>query len=419
LERFDEQPVESIGGDLRGIVMEWKRKPAARAASSGIERETESEARYMRRALELAEAAIGETFPNPLVGAVVVAGGEIVGEGYHRGPGSPHAEIEAIRAAGDRVRGADLYLNLEPCCHYGKTPPCTLGIIDAGIARVVFSTYDPDSRVRGKGASALRAHGIEIRTGVCAKEAVELNLPYMHRNLTGKPFVMLKLASTLDGRLTWGGETRLSGEKEQAYAHRLRAWNEAIAIGIGTLSKDRPKLDRRYFGAAMRPPVRMVFDSALMFPPDYPWLGRKERVIIYCLTDADPIVRRQLESAGAEVVPLPRCLHGVDLRFWLEDISTKGISSVLVEGGGEVATSFLQNELLERLVLCYAPLVSGQSGVAWYQDGRGPQWLARGEFVLTHCEAMDNDLIAVYDSRKIVEYTDVVTEEERIVHWAR
>jgi len=375
---------------------------------------------YIRRALELAENAMGETFPNPLVGAVIVAGDRIVGEGYHRGPGRPHAEIEAIRDAGDRARGAALYLNLEPCCHYGRTPPCTDGIVDAGISRVVFSMYDPDFRVRGKGAAALRARGIDVKGGVCAKEALELNLPYVHRNLAGKPFIMLKLASTLDGRLTWGTERGyLSGEMEQRYIHRLRAWTEAIAIGIGTVSIDRPKLDRRLHRKDLPPPVRMVFDSALRFPEDYPWLARKERVIIYCLTNVDPIRRRELETAGAEVVPLPRGPHGVDLRFWLEDVSAKGITSVIVEGGGEVATAFLLEGIIERLVLCYAPLVSGQSGVAWYQDGRGPHWLARGELTLTSCTHMDDDIVLVYDSRKIGNYLSAVTEEDTIVHWAR
>jgi diaminohydroxyphosphoribosylaminopyrimidine deaminase/5-amino-6-(5-phosphoribosylamino)uracil reductase len=377
------------------------------------------EEKYIRRALELAERALGETFPNPLVGAVVVAGGEIVGEGYHEGPGRPHAEIEAIRSAGERSRGAALYLNLEPCCHYGRTPPCTNGIVEAGISRVVFSMYDPDARIRGKGASTLRARGIEVKVGVCAEEALELNLAYIHRNLTGRPFIMLKLASTLDGRLTWGTERFISGEKEQRYVHRLRAWSEAIAIGIGAVSIDHPRLDRRFYREDMRAPVRMVFDSALRFPEDYPWLARQERVIIYCLTNVDPIRRRQLETAGAEVVPLPRGPHGVDLRFWLEDVSTKEITSVIVEGGGEVATAFLGEGLIERLVLCYAPLVSGQSGVAWYQDGRGPHWLARGELRLRSCTSMDDDLVLVYDSRRIGEYLAAVTEEETIVHWTR
>jgi diaminohydroxyphosphoribosylaminopyrimidine deaminase/5-amino-6-(5-phosphoribosylamino)uracil reductase len=378
-----------------------------------------TEEKHIRRALELAAHALGETFPNPLVGAVVVSGDEVVGEGYHHGPGRPHAEVEAIRAAGDRARGATLYLNLEPCCHYGRTPPCTDGIVDAGISRVVFSMYDPDARVRGKGAAALRGRGIDVEAGVCAREALDLNLPYVHRNLTGKPFIMLKLASTLDGRLTWGTERYLSGEKEQRYIHRLRAWTEAIAIGIGTVAIDHPKLDRRFYREDMRAPVRMVFDSALRFPEDCPWLQRRERVIIYCLTNVDPIRRRQLETAGAEVVPLPRGPHGVDLRFWLEDVSTKEITSVIVEGGGEVATAFLGDGIIERLVLCYAPLVSGQSGVAWYQDGRGPHWLARGELTLTSCTPMDDDLVLVYDSRRIGGYLAAVTEEETIVHWAR
>ena len=377
------------------------------------------EEKHMRRALELAERGLGETFPNPLVGAVVVEKDQVIGEGYHRGPGHPHAEVEAIRAAGDRARGATLYLNLEPCCHYGRTPPCTDGIKDAGISRVVFGMYDPDERVRGKGAAALRAHGITVEAGVCARESLELNLPLVHRNLTGKPFVMLKLASTLDGRLTWGTERCLSGEKEQRYIHYLRAWTEAIAIGIGTVSIDRPKLDRRLLRKDLPPPVRMVFDSALRFPEDYPWLARKERVIIYCLTNVDPIRRRELETAGAEVVPLPRGPHGVDLRFWIEDVSAKGITSVIVEGGGEVATAFLLEGIIERLVLCYAPLVSGQSGVAWYQDGRGPHWLARGELTLVSCTHMDDDIVLVYDSRKIGDYLSAVTEEDTIVHWAR
>lgn len=379
----------------------------------------EREERFMRRALELAERALGETFPNPAVGAVVVNGGEIAGEGYHKGPGSPHAEIEAIRDAGDRARGATLYLNLEPCCHFGRTPPCTGSIVEAGIARVVFGTFDPDERVRGKGVAALRESGIEVTSGLCAREALELNLPYVHRNLTGRPFIAIKLATTLDGRLTWDDDRHLSGDAQQRFTHRLRAWTEAIAIGIGTLNKDRPKLDRRLFRERMAPPVRMVFDSGLRFPEDYPWLAEKERVIVYCLTNADPIRRRELESAGAEVVPLPRSLHGVDLRYWLEDVSKRNISSVLVEGGGEVATAFLQERLFERLVLCYAPLISGQSGVSWYQDGRGPIWLAKGELVLARCEVMDGDLVAVYDSRKIGEYLAAVTEEERVVHWAR
>jgi len=373
---------------------------------------------YIRRALELAGTAMGETFPNPLVGAVIVRDGEIAGEGYHRGAGHPHAEIEAIRAAGERSRGATLYLNLEPCCHEGRTPPCTGGILEAGIVRVVFSMYDPDPRVRGKGAAALRARGIETIGGALAAEALELNLPYVHRSLTGEPFVVIKLASTLDGRLTWGDERRLSGGAEQRYVHRLRAWTEAIAIGIGTIEKDAPRLDRRFYRDDMAPPVRMVFDSELRFPHDYPWLVRGERVIVYCSTHGDRERRTRLEAAGAEIVPLPAGPGGVDLEYWLDDVAEKGITSVLVEGGGEVATSFIREGLFERLVLCYAPVVGGADAVGWYQGTEPPEWLAEEGLALTRLEALDNDVAAVYDSPSISAYLETVREEEKIVHWS-
>jgi diaminohydroxyphosphoribosylaminopyrimidine deaminase/5-amino-6-(5-phosphoribosylamino)uracil reductase len=372
---------------------------------------------YARRALELAGTAMGETFPNPLVGALIVRDGEIAGEGYHRGAGHPHAEIEAIRAAGERSRGATLYLNLEPCCHEGRTPPCTGGIVEAGIARVVFSMYDPDARVRGKGAAALRSRGVDVVSGVLAADALELNLPYVHRSLTGEPFVVIKLASTLDGRLTWGDERRLSGDAEQRYVHRLRAWTEAIAIGIGTIEKDAPRLDRRFYRGDMAPPVRMVFDSELRFPHDYPWLVRGERVIVYCSTHGDRERRTRLEAAGAEIVPLPAGPGGVDLEYWLDDVAEKGITSVLVEGGGEVATSFIREGFFERLVLCYAPLVGGAEAVGWYQGEEPPEWLAEEGLALSRLEALDNDVAAVYDSPSIAGYLETVTEEEKIVHW--
>lgn len=373
---------------------------------------------HMKRTLELAGEALGETFPNPLVGAVVVRDGDVVGEGYHRGAGHPHAEIEAIRAAGERARGATLYLNLEPCCHEGRTPPCTDAVLEVGIARVVFGIFDPDKRVRGRGAAALRTRGVEVVSGVLADEALELNLPYVHRSLTGEPFVMIKLASTLDGRLTSGEERRLSGDAEQRYVHRLRAWTEAIAIGIGTVEKDAPRLDRRFYRADMAPPVRMVFDSELRFPPDYPWLARGERVLVYCSTHGDRDRRTRLEDAGAEIVPLPAGPGGVDLDYWLDDVGEKGITSVLVEGGGEVATSFIREGFFERLVLCYAPLLGGVESVGWYQGAEPPEWLDEEGLRLSRVEKLDGDVAAVYDAGAIAGYLEAVTKEEKIVHWA-
>ncbi|MDD3643413.1 MAG: bifunctional diaminohydroxyphosphoribosylaminopyrimidine deaminase/5-amino-6-(5-phosphoribosylamino)uracil reductase RibD, partial [Candidatus Krumholzibacteria bacterium] len=267
----------------------------------------------MSRALELAARGTGMTFPNPLVGAVVVSGGEIAGEGFHEGAGRPHAEVVALGEAGERARGGVLYCNLEPCCHHGRTPPCTDAIAAAGISRVEYAIHDPDVRVMGKGARRLRELGIEAVGGLMAGEAIELNLPYVHRRLTGRPFIVLKLALTLDGRLAGGGERYLTCEASRGCVHGLRACMEAIAIGSGTLRADDPELDRRLFPGCLGPPVRMVFDSGLSLDPGHRWLGRGEPVIVYCGRKADPGRVARLRDAGAEVVPLPAADGGLDL----------------------------------------------------------------------------------------------------------
>ncbi len=374
------------------------------------------EERYIQRALDLATGGLGTVFPNPLVGAVIVSRGEIVGEGYHRGPGKPHAEREAIAQAGEKARGSTLYLNLEPCCHYGKTPPCTEAIIEAGIARVVFSIYDPDPRVGGKGAARLRERGIETTMGIEAASALELNLPYVHRNLTGRTFVMMKLASTLDGRLTAEGRTRLTGDRARRYAHFLRAWTESVAVGIGTVEKDDPILDRRHYREEMPPPVRIVFDTSLRFPPGHPWIVNGERTIIYCGEGAAASTIERLTAAGAVVVPIPVKKGGLNLSAWLNDVSDRGIVSVLIEGGGRVATSILREDLAERIVIIYAPFVSGEGGVALYGDRSAPGWLDHGELVPVRFELLEEDAVLVYDRRRITDYLRFVTEEKAFVH---
>ncbi|UCF06652.1 MAG: bifunctional diaminohydroxyphosphoribosylaminopyrimidine deaminase/5-amino-6-(5-phosphoribosylamino)uracil reductase RibD [bacterium] len=371
---------------------------------------------YMRRALELARRPAGPTYPNPRVGAVIVSDGEIIGEGYHRAVGLPHAEIEAITMAGDRVRGSTIYLNLEPCCHYGRTPPCTDAIREAGIARVVFGIYDPDERVRGRGAGILKGEGIDVCAGVLERDALELNLPYIHRSVTGRCFVMLKLASTLDGRLTAVGRRWLTGSPARARVHDLRAQTEAIAVGIGTLIDDRPRLDRRLHEEELPPPVRMVFDPQLRFPLDYPWLVDGERVIIYAVRNADPGRRHALEAANAEVVILPEKDGLVDLTHWIEEISSRGFTSVMVEGGGRIATSILREGCFERLVLFYAPVISGQGGVLWFGDRKEPPWFENGGLVLERQELIGDDVMAVYDRSHIDRYLELVTGGDRLVH---
>ncbi|MBN1164664.1 MAG: bifunctional diaminohydroxyphosphoribosylaminopyrimidine deaminase/5-amino-6-(5-phosphoribosylamino)uracil reductase RibD [Candidatus Krumholzibacteriota bacterium] len=369
--------------------------------------------RYMKQALELAASASGLTFPNPLVGALVVSAGEVVGEGFHSAPGRDHAEVEAISKAGKKAYGATLYLNLEPCCHQGRTPPCTDSIIRAGISRVVFSIYDPDPRVRGKGARILRERGIEVEVGVLATEALELNLPFVHKNITGRSFVALKLALTWDGRMTCEGETWLSGEESRKQVHLIRAGMEAIAIGKGTLRIDDPMLDRCLYPLSLPPPVRMIFDSSLEFPVDHRWLAGGERVILYGTTSAGKEQRKKLEEAGAEVVILPASEEGnVDLAAWKTDISAKNFTSVLVEGGGRISTSLFRQGLMDRMILFSAPLVSGSEGVGWFQDGIKPDWFNRDEFVLNRVRTFGNDLMAVYDRSYLERYREMMTTEE-------
>ncbi len=376
---------------------------------------------YMERALELASRGAGLTFPNPLVGAVIVAGGEIAGEGFHAGAGKPHAEIEAIAAAGDTARGADLYLNLEPCCHHGRTPPCTDAIVEAGISRVVFGIFDSDERVRGKGARQLRENGIEVEVGVMAREALELNLPYVHRSLTGGPFVLLKLAVTLDGRITLGDEKYITCAGSLECVHGLRARLEAVAVGSGTLRADDPSLDRHLYVRPLDPPVRMVFDSGLAFPPGHPWLEKGERVILYCSEEADAARIEELEGAGAEITRLPPGDGGLDLHSWRRDLADRGITSVLVEGGTLIATSMMKAGIPDRLVLFHAPVVAGAGEKGWYQDDPTPAFggdppAVGGDLSLSYVEVIDGDVMTVYDRKHVSGYLEVVTKEPGDVH---
>ncbi len=376
---------------------------------------------YMERVLELASRGTGLTFPNPLVGAVIVAGGEIAGEGFHAGAGKPHAEIEAIAAAGESARGADLYLNLEPCCHHGRTPPCTDAIVEAGISRVIFGIFDPDERVRGQGARRLRENGTEIETGVMAREALELNLPYIHRSLTGGPFVMLKLAVTLDGRITLTGEKYISCSDSLECVHGLRARLEAVAVGSGTLRADDPSLDRRLYDRPLDPPVRIVFDSSLAFPPGHPWLEKGERVILCCSEAADAARIEELEGAGAEVTRLPPGDGGLDLHAWRRDLSNRGITSVLVEGGARIATSMMKAGIPDRLVLFHAPVIAGAGEKGWYQDDPPPAFgedppAVGGDLSLSYVEVIDGDVMTVYDRKHVSGYLEAVTKEPGDVH---
>lgn len=313
---------------------------------------------WMRLALDLAELGEGDVNPNPLVGAVVVRDDHVVGRGYHHRFGGPHAEVHALDEAGDAARGATLYVTLEPCCHYGKTPPCTDRILAAGIRRVVVATVDPNPIISGRGLATLRAAGIEVIEGVLAEAALRQTEIFRKYITTGLPFVHLKLATSLDGRIaTKTGDARwISGEASRVRAHRLRRRNAAILVGIGTALSDDPRLDVRHvFG---RSPTPIVLDAYGRLPQSARLLGTGLSPIVAAAA-VPPERRFALEQAGCRVWEIPAEEGGVDLPLLVRRVGEAGLDSILVEGGGETAASFLAAGLVDRVSFFVAPLLIG------------------------------------------------------------
>ncbi len=328
----------------------------------------------MRRALELAERGWGQVTPNPLVGAVVVRDGETVGEGYHAMWGGPHAEVEALREAGGRSRGATLHVTLEPCHHRGKTGPCSRAILEAGIARVVSAIDDPNPEASGGGAW-LREHGIEFESGVCQQEASDLNAVHLTASREGRPFVALKYAMSLDGRLaeTAGESTRISGESAIREAHRLRAGHQAIVVGSGTALADDPQLTVRHWESPRVPPVRVVLDSQLRLPPGskLAQTARQAPVLVFTAEDAPTERSSELERLGVEVERVRRSSDGIDLERVLLCLWERGTRAVLCEGGGKLGSALLAAGLIDRVYTFIAPLLFGEPGVLAFQGERG------------------------------------------------
>ena len=311
---------------------------------------------YMRRALSLAERAWGQTAPNPMVGAVVVRDGVVVGEGWHTRYGAAHAEVEALRAAGDAARGATMYVTLEPCNHHGQTPPCSDAVIAAGIRRVVIGASDPSDVARG-GADKLREHGIDVATGVEEDAAREANASFLHAVDSNRAFVQLKVALSLDGALTDHTRRRgwLTGPEARREVHRLRAGADAVAVGIGTARTDDPQLTVRDFEPAPRvAPARIVYDTSARLPltSRLAQTAREQPTIVVCWAP-DPAHAAALEHAGVTVV------HAATLSDSLVALRAAGIRNLLVEGGAALATSFLQEALVDRLIIFRAPLILG------------------------------------------------------------
>jgi diaminohydroxyphosphoribosylaminopyrimidine deaminase/5-amino-6-(5-phosphoribosylamino)uracil reductase len=317
--------------------------------------------RYMSRALQLARKGRGQVSPNPLVGAVLVRAGKIIAEGFHRRFGADHAEIDAIKRARGSVRNATLYVTLEPCCHQGKTPPCVNALIEAGIKRVVIGTLDPNPLVNGKGAQTLRAHGIEVVVGVLEQQARRLNEAYLHYTRTGIPFITIKYAQSLDGRIaTASGASRwISAEASQRFVHQLRAEHDAIMVGIGTVVADDPQLTVRLVKG--RNPVRICLDSQLRIPLNARvFQGEGRTLIITTAGNAqDKIEALQVKECYV-LVAQQGLDERLDLRSAMKTLAELGIASILVEGGKEVITSLLRGGLVNRMVVITAPLIIGQ-----------------------------------------------------------
>jgi diaminohydroxyphosphoribosylaminopyrimidine deaminase/5-amino-6-(5-phosphoribosylamino)uracil reductase len=328
---------------------------------------------YLERALGLAERGRGLTSPNPLVGAVVVAGGRIRGEGFHEGPGRPHAEIVALEEAGDDARGATLYTTLEPCDHFGRTPPCTQTIARAGVARVVSAMGDPNPIVDGRGFAALTTVGIEVRTGVLAQEATRLNEAYVKHVRTGLPFVTWKMAASLDGKVaSRDGTSRwITGEAARADVHRLRAAADAILVGAGTALVDDPSLTVRDPGYRGRPPLRVLADARGRVPEMGDLFDGAAPTMV-ATTSLAPRGRTEAWRArGAEVVEYEPEGGGVPLPQLLSDLGKRGVQGVLLEGGPTLAWSMVEDRAVDKVVVYLAPKLIGGQDAPGVLGGRG------------------------------------------------
>ncbi len=323
---------------------------------------------HMKAALALARRGLGSVWPNPAVGCVLVKDGRVVGRGWTQPSGRPHGETEALERAGAAARGATAYVSLEPCCHWGKTPPCTDALVAGGVARVVVPVEDPDPRVSGQGIARLRDAGIEVRVGLGAAEAEEINAGFFLRLRQGRPLVTLKLATSLDGQLaTSTGESRwITGELARDRAHLLRASHDAVMIGSNTVITDDPLLTCRLPGLDHRSPVRIVLDSRLNVPLTARVVAEARQVPTWFITlrHGDAARREALASCGVELIEVPAtAAHMVDMNAAFHELGRRGLTRVLVEGGSTLAAVLLRAGLVDRLAWFRAPLLIGGDGI--------------------------------------------------------
>ncbi|MDO8561360.1 MAG: bifunctional diaminohydroxyphosphoribosylaminopyrimidine deaminase/5-amino-6-(5-phosphoribosylamino)uracil reductase RibD [bacterium] len=334
---------------------------------------TSKDTAYLKLALRLAKKGLGRTFPNPMVGAVIVSAsggknGKIIGHGYHKKAGLPHAEIEALHIAGRNAKGATLYINLEPCSHWGRTPPCVDAIIEAKVARVVCCSLDPNPKVRGGGIRALRRAGIKVSVGALSVEAEILNEGFFNFHKRGHPFIAIKFASSLDGKIaTRSGDSRwITNGEAREYARNLRREYQAVLVGINTVLRDNPHLGVRIKGVP--DPLRIILDSTLKIPLKCKVL-RDKNVLIFTTRRANRKKHKELVQKGIQVVMCPG--SSVSLPVVMKELARREIISVFVEGGGEVLGSFVDAKLVDKVYAFYAPILIGGATAVSAVSGKG------------------------------------------------
>ena len=359
---------------------------------------------HMQAALALARRALGQTWPNPAVGCVIVNQARVVGRAHTAPGGRPHAETQALAVAAHHAQGATAYVTLEPCSHHGQTPPCADALIAAGIARVVIACPDPDPRVSGQGAARLRAAGLAVEEGLLQTEAEALQHGFLTRIRHGRPMVTLKLATTLDGRIaTSSGESRwITGPEARRAAHALRATHDATLVGIGTVLADDPALTTRIPGWRRTPDLRIVLDSRLRTPLTSQLVHTARTTPTWLIHAPSPDQARHeaLRHAGIRLIEAPRTAHGIDLPAALQALGAAGLTRLLVEGGAQVAGAFLRAGLVDRLAWFHAPAILGADAWPAAQAFGATALAAMPRFRRTSTQALGADTLTEFTRRQ-------------------
>jgi len=359
---------------------------------------SETDRIWMQRALELAARARGRTSPNPMVGAVLVRDNQLVGEGFHAYAGSDHAEVAALRAAGPAAQGATLYVSLEPCCHYGRTPPCVEQILQAGVRRVVAACEDPNPAVSGKGIAALRAAGLLVDVGVLTEEAARLNEAFFTHVRTGRPFVTLKVAASLDGKIaTRTGDSRwITGESARRRVHELRNQVDAVLVGIGTVLRDDPLLTTRLGIADQRDPIRVIVDNLARLPLRAKVVNRASTApTILAVSRMAPRTKLEaLQQEGIQVIVVESSPRRVSLDRLTEALGKRGILSVMIEGGAEINASALREGVVDKVLVFLAPILIGGKSTPTAVGGEGIETLSQALHLRdVRIERFDGDIL--------------------------